>query len=272
MKVLLFVADVRVFIHDKLLPPLHEKDSTFKNLLCKTKITENIEKFSEMIPDRFNIYIKKLIEHAPLFEDLGSGASTFEEGISGLTFPDNFNGDFQQPSNGEFFGLTDIAGIETENSGDVSLASSFNLQDETVDGTISDPDISYVESITNVEASVIDVEPEIEMSNIDGVENQNQFRKNGILTNKSSTKKKKNKVILNIAVSSDMRTSRIKMVESEISVIQDGVQEVLNSDAEITVLNADEICVPDYKSVCRGKKRKRNGDLSISLKMEKLKK
>ena len=266
LKLLLFVSDVRVFIHDKLLPPLHEKDTTFKDLLCKTKITENIEKFSDMIPDRFNVYIKKLIENAPLFEDLGNGASTFEEGISGVNIPDNL--DFQQQSNGEFFGLNDIAGIETENMGDISLASSFNLHDETVDGTFNDPDISYVESITNVEDSVIVGEHEREMFNTDvvnvinhddnlfssddnaipryDIENPNLFRKNGMLTNKnSSKKKKKTKVKLNLAVSSDMRTSRINMV---------------NSDAEITVVNADEVCVPEYKSVGKGKKRKINGD------------
>ena len=219
-----------------------------------------------MIPDRFNIYIKKLIENAPLFEDLGNGASTFEEGISGVNIPDNL--DFQQQSNGEFFGLNDIAGIETENMGDISLASSINLHDETVDGTFNDPDISYVESITNVEDSVIDGEHEREMFNTDvvnvinhdddlfssddnaipryDIENPNQFRKNGMLTNKSSSKKKKKtKVKLNLAVSSDMRTSRIKMV---------------NSDAEITVVNADEVCVPEYKSVGKGKKRKIIGD------------
>ena len=408
-----------------------------------------------MIPDRFNDYLKKLIECAPLYDDVGHGASTFEEGISR-----NHDGDLQQHSDGELFGsgietenlgdtsLTgscnlqnetvegseideplpeseisdinvlnilnhvdvtvadlssskkkkkklklvadlsskkkkknkvkfnlgsaDIVDLETENLGDTSLTGSCNLQDETADGAFNETDISYVESITNVEGSEIDEPlPEREMSdinvinhddvavtdlssskkkkknklklaadlssskkkkknklkfklgsaNIVDIENENledtslndtdisyvesiaNVEGSGIDAKteremsdinvlnvinhgnvavadlSSSSKKKKNKVKLdaNLSSSSKKKKDKVKFnlatSSDTISVIQDGAQQVSNSENETTVVNVDEADVPEYNNVGKKKKkRKLNGDQSLSSKMKKLKK
>ena len=391
-----------------------------------------------MIPDRFNDYLKKLIECAPLYDDVGHGASTFEEGISR-----NHDGDLQQHSDGELFGsgietenlgdtsltgscnlqnetvegseideplpeseISDInvfnilnhvdvtvadlssskkkkkklklvadlsskkkkknkvkfnlgsadkVDLETENLGDTSLAGSCNLQDETADGAFNETDISYVESITNVEGSEIDEPlPEREMSdinvinhddvavtdlssskkkkknklkfklgsaNIVDIENENledtslndtdisyvesiaNVEGSGIDAKteremsdinvlnvinhdnvavadlSSSSKKKKNKVKLdaNLSSSSKKKKDKVKFnlatSSDTISVIQDGAQQVSNSENETTVVNVDEADVPEYNNVGKKKKkRKLNGDQSLSSKMKKLKK